>query len=87
MSPIQVKQYLQARGSAPMSDLVNRFDCDAGAILGILDFWIRKGKVRTVAGQAGCATVCSGCSGGSCGTPELSSVYIWVEQNHRGESQ
>ncbi|AOU97165.1 hypothetical protein BI364_03345 [Acidihalobacter yilgarnensis] len=56
MGPAAVKAYLAERGRAPMSDLVHRFDSDPRALLGVLEFWMRRGKVRRLAGDA--------CSGG-----------------------
>lgn len=80
MSPSEVKRYLRQRGIAPMSDLVNRFACDAEAMRGVLDFWARKGKVRRLeAASAGCGTACGGCADGACATPALSEVYRWVD--------
>ncbi|MEJ2479609.1 MAG: FeoC-like transcriptional regulator [Acidihalobacter sp.] len=83
MSPSEVKHYLQARGIAPLSDLVNRFGCDAEAMRGVLEFWERKGRVRRLAGQEGCAASCGGCADGACATPALSAVYQWVERDTR----
>ncbi|APZ43707.1 FeoC-like transcriptional regulator [Acidihalobacter ferrooxydans] len=81
MSPSAVKHYLQARGMAPMSDLVNRFGCDAEALRGVLDFWVRKGRVRELAPmQSACGSGCSGCSGSSCTTPALRAVYVWIDE-------
>jgi hypothetical protein len=79
VSPSEVKRYLQTRGIAPLSDLVNRFGCDAEAMHGVLEFWERKGRVKRLETQAGCASGCSGCPGGTCSTPALSAVYQWVE--------
>lgn len=81
MSPSEVKRYLQARGMAPLSDLVNRFDCDAEAMRGVLEFWERKGRVRQLAAQSACAAGCRGCGDGACATPALSAVYQWVERD------
>lgn len=83
MSPSEVKRYLQARGMAPMSDLVNRFGCDAEAMRGVLDFWIRKGRVRQLQSTGrGCGSACGGCTQGNCATPALSAVYQWVDVEH-----
>ncbi len=80
MNPSSIKAYLKRRGMAPMSDLVNRFDGDADAVRGVLEFWKRKGRVREIEPQAGCSGGCSGCSRTACGAlgPDAS-VYAWVD--------
>lgn len=78
MGPRAIKAYLQARGSAPLLDLMRHFDSEAGAVEGVLDFWMRRGRVRRVEPVTACA---GGCGGGCCatGTPKPSSaVYEWV---------
>lgn len=79
MSPSEVKRYLRTRGMAPLSDLVNRFDCDPEAMRGVLEFWERKGRVKQLETQGSCAAGCSGCSGEACAEPALGAVYQWVE--------
>lgn len=80
MNPSAVKRYLQSRGMAPLSDLANRFGCDAEAMRGVLDFWMRKGRVQALTTQRGCASGCGGCSGASCPAPESSAVYVWLDE-------
>lgn len=77
MGPRAIKAYLEARGSAPMLDLMRHFDSEAGAVEGVLDFWMRRGRVRRVEPVTACA---GGCGGGCCtaGTPMPSAVYEWV---------
>jgi putative ferrous iron transport protein C len=84
MSPSEVKRYLQTRGIVPLSDLVNRFGCDAEAMRGVLEFWERKGRVRQLETQGGgCGAGCGGCGDGACATPALSSVYQWLDEGER----
>lgn len=84
MSPSEVKRYMQARGIVPLSDLVNRFGCDAEAMRGVLEFWKRKGRVRQLASRSGCGGAgCGGCGDGACATPALSAVYQWLDEGER----
>lgn len=91
MTPTSVKQYLQRRGLAPMVDLVNRFDADPDAVGAILDFWIRKGRVRRIAAVANdCGSGCSGCSGSVCNLPDagaynLVDLFEWLPRDGRSE--
>jgi putative ferrous iron transport protein C len=69
----EVRDYLAARGRAPLTDLATRFDVDAEAARAMLDHLIRKGRVRRI--DAGSAT-CGGCCGCADNLPE---VYEWVD--------
>ena len=84
MSPSAVKAYLQRRGMARLGDLVNRFDSDPAAVRGVLEFWMRKGRVREI-GAAGsaCGAGCATCTGGACQTPEAAALYVWVDGQAR----
>ncbi|AOV16305.1 hypothetical protein BJI67_03760 [Acidihalobacter aeolianus] len=78
MGPRAIKAYLEARGSAPMQDLMRRFDSDESALEGVLDFWILRGHVRRVELTAGGCK--GGCTGGchADGMQAESVVYEWV---------
>ncbi|HUX82792.1 MAG TPA: FeoC-like transcriptional regulator [Halothiobacillus sp.] len=88
LTPSSLKAYLQQRGIAPFSDLVNRFDAPPGAVSGVLSFWQTRGKVRRIAleNAASCDSGCSGCSTGStdssCATnadqPSMHDLYEWI---------
>lgn len=70
----ELRDYLAARGRAPLSDMAARFDVDADALRAMLDHWVRKGRARRLAADAGkCGSCCS------CGTT-LPEVYEWVER-------
>jgi hypothetical protein len=67
-----IKQYLSARGSASLSDISLHFDTEPNAMRGMLEQWIRKGRVtKHVAGSA-CNSSCN-----KCGT-ESAELYEWV---------
>jgi putative ferrous iron transport protein C len=68
-----VRDYLATRRRAPLADLTARFQVDADALRGMLEHWIRKGRLRRI--DAG-ASACGGC----CGCAEkLPEVYEWVD--------
>ena len=69
----EVRDYLAARGRAPLTDLAARFDLDADAARAMLDHLIRKGRVRRI--DSGPST-CGGCCGCADKLPE---VYEWVD--------
>jgi putative ferrous iron transport protein C len=68
-----LRDYLIVRRRAPLSDMATRFDVDADALRAMLDHWVRKGRVRLLAGGEG---KCGGCCGCGDAVPE---VYEWVE--------
>ncbi len=69
-----IKQYLKQRGSASLSDISLRFDADPDAMRGMLDQWIRKGKVTKQAAKATCGSGCNRCG------LEGADIYCWVEE-------
>jgi hypothetical protein len=68
-----IKHYLQEHGQAPLLDMSLHFDMEQDALRGLLENWVRKGKVRKL--PAG--TSCSGCT--SCDPVDIE-IYAWVEQ-------
>lgn len=68
----QLRDYLSTRKRAAIGDLAVRFDADPDAVRGMLDTWMRKGKVRRV-GPA--AADCGGCH--KCDPVSLE-IYEWV---------
>lgn len=68
-----LKNYLSERKIVPLNDIAVHFDSDPDALRGMLDHWIRKGRVR-LHQEEGCqAKCCGGCS--SHGSKEF---YEWL---------
>lgn len=68
----ELKTYLSANRRVPIGDLVNRFDTSPDAIRGMLDVFIRKGRLRRVPTGGG---DCSGCTKCAAFTLE---IYEWM---------
>jgi hypothetical protein len=68
-----IKRYLMKHKQATLADIALHCDADPDAVRGMLEQWIRKGKV--VRGQAG-----SSC-GGSCNRcdPAAVEIYQWTD--------
>jgi hypothetical protein len=64
-----LRDYLATRGRTSLVDLRARFQVDDDALRGMLDVWIRKGRVRRL------DATCSGC----CGCGGSAEVYEWVK--------
>ncbi|MES9935463.1 MAG: FeoC-like transcriptional regulator [Sedimenticola sp.] len=69
----EIKQYLQQRGHASLSDIATHFDSEPDAVRGMLETWIRKGKVRKRMSNSACGTSCSQCDEANV------EIYEWIE--------
>ncbi len=69
----QVRDYLKQRGQCTLSDIALHFDTDADAVRGMLDIWVRKGKVEKRSATASCGTSCQSCD------PAATEVYFWCD--------
>lgn len=70
MSLIDVKQYLQHRGEASLDDIANHFGAETETVLGMLEHWQKRGRIRSAR-----AVKCAGCTQCGCRSTEL---YSWV---------
>lgn len=66
-----IRDYLKQRGQCSLQDIALHFDTDADAIRGMLDVWIRKGKVEKHSATASCGTSCQSCD------PASTEIYRW----------
>jgi hypothetical protein len=57
----EIKDYFKERSAASLSDLSIRFNVEPEAMRGMLDQWIKKGRVRKVDHACSCSNCCSNC--------------------------
>ena len=76
-----IRDYLKQRGQCTLSDIALHFDTDADAVRGMLDVWIRKGKVKKSSATDSCGTSCQSCD------PAATEVYSWCENNSQTENK
>lgn len=76
-----IRDYLKQRGQCTLSDIALHFDTDADAVRGMLEVWIRKGKVKKSSATASCGTSCQSCD------PAATEVYSWCENNSQTENK
>jgi len=69
-----IKHYLQARSHANLSDIAIHFDTEPEAIRGMLETWIRKGKVEKDYLNQACGSGCNKCD------EALVEIYRWCEK-------
>lgn len=67
----ELRDYLQQRGEATLADMALHFDTDPDAVRGMLEIWMRKGKVSKQMATASCGSSCSQCD------PASTEVYVW----------
>ena len=72
-----IQDYLKERGRASIGDLATRFDSEPDAIRGMLEQYIRKGRVQRVGYSD---RMCAGCT--KC-APSQVEIYEWLG---RGQS-
>jgi hypothetical protein len=72
-----LRSYLERRGQASLGDIARHLDADPEAVRGMLEQWIRKGRVRRHLAGAACGG-CSQCEGSGL------EVYEWL---HDGGSR
>jgi len=77
---LDIKRYLIERQNTSLRDLALHFNTEQNAMRGMLEPWIKKGKIR----KAPPATTCGGCSEGCPSTNEGEmEVYEWTEKTVR----
>ena len=69
-----IKEYFRNHKVASLSDLSLRFRVEPGAMRGILEQWIRKGRLEKLVQEGSCPSCC-GCE---CNY-ELMEFYKWME--------
>ncbi len=67
-----IKRYLIERHHATLNDIALHFDSEPDAVRGMLDHWIRKGKVVKHMAGAACGSACNKCDDAA------TEVFEWV---------
>ena len=67
-----IRHYLEQRGQATLFDIANHFNSDQDAVRGMLETWVRKGKVRRHLANSACGSSCTKC------TPGTTEIYEWI---------
>ena len=76
-----IRDYLKQRGQCTLSDIALHFDTDADAVRGMLEVWIRKGKVSKRSATDSCGTQCQSCD------PAATEVYSWNENDKPADNK
>jgi hypothetical protein len=68
-----IRAYLRQRGQATLADMALHFDTDPDALRGMLEVWMRKGKVQKRSATASCGSGCDRCDSAA------TEIYAWSE--------
>jgi hypothetical protein len=70
----EIKDYFSKHRSASLSDLSIRFNIAPDAMRGMLDQWIKKGRVRKLDHACSCSNCCINCKS------EQLEIYEWINE-------
>ena len=70
-----IRSYLEQRGQATLADIAMHFEADRDAVRGMLEIWMRKGKVHRKMATASCGNSCKQCD------PATTEIYVWRTEN------
>jgi hypothetical protein len=66
-----IRTYLQERGQASLSDIARHLDVTPEVARGMLELWLKKGRVHRMAATPSCGSSCSQCD------PSTTEIYVW----------
>ena len=70
----EVKQYVKKREQVSLQDIAIHFDKEPETVRGILDFWVRKGRIKLKSQAPSCSGNCR------CNANQPQEVYQWNPQ-------
>ncbi len=70
----EIKKYFTEHPAASLSDLSIRFNIAPDAMRGMLDQWIRKGRLKKLENISSCSNCCSNCKSGHM------EIYEWRDE-------
>ena len=73
----QIRDYLAGRGQATLAEIALHFDAEPDAVRGMLEQWVRKGRVEQRKTEPACGTTCSRCDSAAM------ELYVWRGSGHR----
>lgn len=75
-----VRSYVADKRQVTLADVALHFDVSEDAAQGMLDVWVRKGKIRRSRLNAACGSSCSQCA------PATTEVYLWSGATAQAET-
>ncbi|MES9849194.1 MAG: FeoC-like transcriptional regulator [Candidatus Thiodiazotropha sp.] len=72
-----IRDYLSRRGQATLAEIALHVDAEPEAVRGMLQQWMRKGRVEQRKVEAACGTSCNRCD------PAEMELYVWLNQQNQ----
>ena len=69
----EIKTYLMQRGQSSLAEIASHFNTDPEAIRGMLEVWLRKGRVSRHQASSSCGGCCK-CD------PAVMELYQWTPE-------
>jgi putative ferrous iron transport protein C len=76
-----IKRYLMERQSATLADVALHFDSEPDAVRGMLEQWVKKGKVRKRKLDLSCGSSCDKCD------TATTEIYEWITDSGTAEHE
>ena len=76
---LRVREYLRERRQATLDEIARHCHSDPQAVRGMLDVWIRKGKVVCQVADVRCGVGCNSCGCKPAGHEAGREIYIWQD--------
>ncbi|MCM8856758.1 MAG: FeoC-like transcriptional regulator [Candidatus Thiodiazotropha sp.] len=70
-----IRDYLAKRGQATLMEIALHVDAEPDAVRGMLQQWVRKGRVEQRKVEAACGSSCNRCD------PASVELYVWREKD------
>jgi putative ferrous iron transport protein C len=70
----EIKQYVKERQQVSLQDIAVHFDKEPETVRGILDFWVRKGRIKLQTRTPVCSGSCH------CSANQTQEIYYWNAQ-------
>jgi predicted ArsR family transcriptional regulator len=71
----RIRDYLSQRGQATLAEIALYVDAEPDAVRGMLQQWIRKGRVEKRKLEVACGTSCNRCD------PAATELYVWLDRH------
>ncbi|MCU7905176.1 MAG: FeoC-like transcriptional regulator [Candidatus Thiodiazotropha sp. (ex Epidulcina cf. delphinae)] len=66
-----IREFLLKRGQATLAEIALHVDAEPDAVRGMLQQWVRKGRIEQRKVEAACGSSCNRCD------PAVTELYVW----------
>lgn len=73
----EIRDYVRERRQASLEEIALHVDSNPDAVRGMLERWIRKGRIRKTLKGPACGSSCGSCSS------ESTEIYEWIDAKDR----